>query len=145
MSFVVKVDSKKCTGCGACVIACMDYKDIDLSFQEPLRKITSKEWIRNGIVKVTFTSSACMHCEDAPCISKCPQGCIYKNNGITDYDNSSCIGCKACASACSYGAISFDSNNKMQKCSGCIERLELGFLPSCVEACPQKAIIFKSI
>ncbi|WML32845.1 4Fe-4S dicluster domain-containing protein [Clostridium sp. OS1-26] len=144
MSFIVDFDSEKCTGCGACAIACMDYKDIDLKFHKPLRQIITKEWIRNGITKVEFISAACMHCEDAPCADICPRGCIYKNkeNGLTDYDNSLCVGCKVCASVCQYNAISFDSNHKMQKCTGCIERLELELLPSCCEACPQKAIIF---
>ena len=34
---------------------------------------------------------------------------------------------------------------KMMKCDGCLDRLEKGGAPICVEACPQRAISFGEI
>ena len=57
-----------------------------------------------------------------------------------------CIGCKTCISACPYGAPQLDEKaRKMMKCDGCLDRLEKGGAPICVEACPQRAISFGEI
>lgn len=145
MSIEIYFDSKKCVGCGACAIACMDQNDIDLERQQPLRKIFKKETVRNGNVKVSFLSAACRHCENAPCAARCPKGCIKRNeqSGLVICDNTSCIGCRLCAAACSYGSISFDSDNKMQKCNGCAERVTLGLQPACTAACPYGALVVR--
>lgn len=51
-----------------------------------------------------------------------------------------------CAQACPYGAPQLDEKaRKMMKCDGCLDRLEKGGAPICVEACPQRAISFGEI
>jgi Fe-S-cluster-containing dehydrogenase component len=55
---------------------------------------------------------------------------------------------KAAWAACPYGAISFDSDapdSTAYKCDMCIDRLEMGLLPSCVLVCPQRALDFGKI
>ncbi len=79
-----------------------------------------------------------MHCDDAPCISACPVGCLRKDpeTGFTVYDNANCIGCKSCALACPFGAPRFrPSDGKMVKCDGCNIRVKNGLQPACVRAC----------
>lgn len=45
-----------------------------------------------------------------------------------------------------YGAPQLDEKaRKMMKCDGCLDRLEKGGAPICVEACPQRAISFGEI
>ena len=51
-----------------------------------------------------------------------------------------------CVVACPYNAPVLDSKaRKMTKCDGCLDRLEKGLMPICVEACPQRAIEFGDI
>lgn len=51
-----------------------------------------------------------------------------------------------CAVACPYNAPVLDPKaRKMTKCDGCLDRLEKGLMPICVEASPQRAIEFGDI
>ena len=136
---IFDIDLDRCTACGACSIACMDQNDIDFERGDlPFREVRSFE----AGNKSYYVSMACMHCADAPCVSACPVGCLYKDpeTGLTLYDNSSCIGCHSCAMACPFGAPKFYSSGKMEKCDGCAERIRHGMEPACVRICPVQAL-----
>ena len=78
----------------------------------------------------------------------CPTKAHYKRaeDGLVVIDRDKCIGCGMCAQACPYGAPQLDEKaRKMMKCDGCLDRLEKGGAPICVEACPQRAISFGEI
>ena len=99
MKILFDFDPAKCSACGACAIACMDQNDVDVEHgQQPYRKVYNYE---SGSELVSV-SIACLHCPDAPCITACPVGCLYKDlsNGLTRYDTTNCIGCHSCAMAC---------------------------------------------
>lgn len=50
------------------------------------------------------------------------------------------------AKACPYGAPQLDEvKHKMTKCDACADRLAKGMKPTCVEACPQRALDFGDI
>ena len=56
-------------------------------------------------------------------------------------DPDRCTGCRYCAWACPYGAPQFDAlSGVMTKCTLCVEDLEAGRSPSCVAACPMRAL-----
>lgn len=140
---VIDLDTSKCVGCGACVIACDDQNDIDIKAGEiPLRQIFEIEHTSSKPYSTSFLSVACMHCEDAPCIKACPSQCICKDETthLTIYDNTNCIGCHSCALACPYGIPKFNQYGKMYKCDGCNERIKAGLKPSCVKVCPVDAL-----
>lgn len=64
---------------------------------------------------------------------------------LIDPDKATSSGLKAAWSACPYGAISFDSDapdSKAYMCDMCIDRLMIGKFPSCVLACPMRALDF---
>jgi phenylacetyl-CoA:acceptor oxidoreductase subunit 1 len=85
-------------------------------------------------------------------------------NGIVVVDQVLCIGCRNCLLACPYGArngfLSLETyfpgyrtpfeklksrdhlERKVDKCDFCVDRLQDGRLPACVEACPTEARIF---
>jgi hydrogenase-4 component A len=51
--------------------------------------------------------SLCRHCEDAYCARVCPVNAITQDakNGRVVIDEKICVGCKMCALACPFGAI----------------------------------------
>jgi Fe-S-cluster-containing hydrogenase component 2 len=80
---------------------------------------------------------SCQQCEDAPCINVCPVKAISRDENLDyvkiDYDI--CIGCRACVSACPFGAMSFDViGRKVVKCDLCDGD------PQCVRFCEVKAL-----
>ena len=95
----------------------------------------------------------CNHCTYAPCTRVCPTKATFKRpDGITAQDYHRCIGCRFCMAACPYGARSFNwldprphirhvnpefptrTPGVVEKCNFCVERLDLGKGPACVEA-----------
>ena len=95
-----------------------------------------------------YLSIACNHCEDPACVKVCPTKAHFKRkeDGLVVIDREKCIGCGACAAACPYGAPQLDVKaKKMLKCDGCLDRLEKGLQPICVESCTQRAIEFGPI
>ena len=147
MKLLLEFDEKKCSACGACAIACMDQNDINVEAgQQPYRKVYQYE---SGSERV-YISISCLHCPDAPCVTACPVGCLYKDKetGLTKYDNTNCIGCHSCSMACPYGAPSFrpigeTHREKMEKCHGCPERVKAGLAPACAHSCPTGALTWR--
>ena len=90
-----------------------------------------------------FSVHRCNHCADAPCVEICPTTALYKRaDGIVDFDNDRCIGCKSCMQACPYDALYMDPNtNTAAKCNYCAHRVDTGYEPACVIVCPVEAIV----
>ncbi len=144
-------DQSACIGCRTCQMSCKDYKQGDVGIN--FRRVVEYEggtWVNddgseNLVPKgvfVYYTSISCNHCKDPACIKACPTGAMHKTKyGIVDVNPKKCIGCKSCALACPYGAPQYDSRKKrMTKCNGCLERIEEGLKPICVESCPFRAL-----
>ena len=143
MSYIFLLDTKRCVGCGACAVACMNQNDFDPgSGAAPFRQCFSVEMGEGKDDKISYMSLACMNCVDAPCIQGCPVGCLKKDpeTGFTVCDNTNCIGCHSCAMACPFSAPCFNEEGKMIKCDGCVERVRHGLQPACVRVCPYGAL-----
>ena len=107
---------------------------------------TCGSWIQN--VNAYYLPISCNHCADPASVKVCPTKAHYKRteDGLVVIDQEKCIGCAMCAVACPYNAPVLDPKaRKMTKCDGCLDRLEKGLMPICVEACPQRAIEFGDI
>ena len=64
-------------------------------------------------------------------------------DGIVMVDYEKCIGCRYCEWACPYDAPQFDEQRGiMTKCNFCYDALANGESPSCVAACPSRALEF---
>ncbi len=86
----------------------------------------------------------CMHCQDAPCITACPNDAIVRlDDGRVEISKSDCDMDTRCVSACPYGAIHIDRQQmKADKCNFCVPRTSVGLEPACVEACPTGTLLF---
>ncbi len=146
MKHTIYLDLNRCTGCYACVVACMDQNDLQAGQGQPLwRQIFIVEDGTFPDVKVTFVSMACMHCQEAPCLRTCPAGAIKKEAGVILVNQDLCIGCYSCSMACPFGVPRFGQDGKMQKCNLCIARVEAGLEPACTRICPTGALKFGEI
>lgn len=139
LGFVLASDS--CIGCHACTVACKSEHDVPLGVNR-----TWLKYVETGSFPNTgrsFTVMRCNHCEDAPCVTICPTSALHKaSNGVVDFDDSRCIGCKACMNACPYDALYINpATNTAHKCNFCNHRVEVGLEPACVVVCPTHAII----
>jgi molybdopterin-containing oxidoreductase family iron-sulfur binding subunit len=98
------IDLQRCTGCGGCSLACRTENNTPEGIFWS-NKIT-KTFGEYPNVNFEYIPTLCNHCEDAPCEDVCPTAAMhYTDAGIVSHDPDICIGCKACAVACPYGAI----------------------------------------
>jgi len=90
---------------------------------------------------------SCMHCANPACEKVCPTGAIRKRaeDGVVLVDQSRCIGCRYCASACPFGAPQFEPGGTMIKCDMCPDRLAEGKQPACAATCPTGALHFGTL
>ena len=134
------LDSQSCIGCHACTVACKAEHDVPLGVNRTWVKYIETGTFPN--VDRHFSVMRCNHCDDAPCISICPTNALFRaDNGVVDFDDDNCIGCKGCMNACPYDAIYINPvTNTANKCNFCNHRIDQGLEPSCVVVCPTHAI-----
>jgi Fe-S-cluster-containing dehydrogenase component/CheY-like chemotaxis protein len=138
---IITVDIKKCYACLTCVVECA-YARLGLPKHIPISQVLSASRVSVEAAGDLAVPLRCMQCEDAPCITVCPTGALYRRSLDEPVliEKSLCIGCKSCMLACPIGAISLGPENKaVQKCDMCIARLQKGQLPVCVTSCPTGA------
>lgn len=148
MEKTIYVDMTLCSGCGACVVACMDQNDIYPEKGQPaFRRIYRVEEGLSPDATIFYVSTACVHCEDSPCVMGCPTGAITRDSGSGAVlaNTDLCIGCHSCALACPFGVPRYDSEEKMRKCRLCVERVDAGLQPACVRICTTGALKFGAI
>ncbi len=141
MNYGFLIDNRKCIGCHACTVACKSEHDTPIGVNRTWVKYIEKGAFPN--THRAFSVMRCNHCADSPCTTICPTTALYaRDDGIVDFDNRRCIGCKACIQACPYDAIHIDpTNGTAAKCNYCAHRVEVGLEPPCVNVCPTHAII----
>jgi molybdopterin-containing oxidoreductase family iron-sulfur binding subunit len=116
------VDLDKCTGCGACMVACMAENNVSFRADES-NKLLSITWMR--VYKLTngkpfpesdlcYLPRPCMHCEGhgghSPCVSVCPAVATdySTETGIVSQIYTRCFGCRYCMASCPYHARYFN-------------------------------------
>jgi Fe-S-cluster-containing dehydrogenase component len=159
MHWRMVVDLKLCVGCNSCVVACKAGRGIFWN------KVLEQEVGTFPDARRIFWPVRCMHCEEPACLEVCPTGATYqREDGIVLVDAKKCVGCKACILACPYEArilwkektgyfggsltpyeeVAYSAHQlgTVQKCDFCVERLDQGLKPYCVESCLTGALIF---
>jgi len=161
MRYGMVIDLQKCVGCNSCTVACRAEQGTPAGVH--FHRVVKYESGRYPNAKMRFLPMPCMHCQDPPCLKVCPTGATYKrDDGPILIDHARCIGCRACMLACPYDSRQFlwDIRNyfagqlatpfeqvkqkgfdkgTVVKCNFCVQRLERGRLPACVETCPATA------
>ncbi|MCB2180631.1 MAG: 4Fe-4S dicluster domain-containing protein [Desulfobulbaceae bacterium] len=137
------IDLNRCTGCQSCVVACKNQsKSGQGQFNTKILSVESGDY---PSARLVYTPVQCNQCDTPPCVEACPAGATFKlANGIVVTDWNKCQSKGDCVSACPYGARFQDPRhqNKADKCDFCLDRLQIGLEPACVELCPSKARIF---
>ncbi|MEL7158065.1 MAG: 4Fe-4S dicluster domain-containing protein, partial [Actinomycetota bacterium] len=118
------LDSDSCIGCHACTVACKSEHDVPLGVNRTWVKYIETGSFPN--VSRHFSVMRCNQCDDAPCMTICPTNALYRaDNGVVDFNDDNCIGCKGCMNACPYDAIYINpETNTAHKCNFCNHRIE---------------------
>lgn len=153
--WTMSIDLDRCTGCGACVVACQAENNLPIVGEDHFRERREIKWLRierywegeYPNVKLKFLPMLCQQCDQAPCETPCPVAATYHNHdGLNTQIYNRCIGTRTCAVYCPYEVRYFNwftytwdepleqqlnpdvtvrEKGVMEKCTFCIQRIRL--------------------
>lgn len=147
------IDTSRCIGCNACMVACRAENNIPVVGRDQMAKSRTLDWIRidryfteEGVM--TAIPVACQQCGKAPCESVCPvNATVHTTEGLNAMVYARCWGTRYCATNCPYKARRFNffdyakaseqatrlqrnpnvtvrSRGVMEKCTYCVQLVE---------------------
>lgn len=138
-----------CIDCKRCEVACKTFhsksrntvKAFKREFPEPQARVR----VEGG--KTISLAISCRHCADPKCVEGCISGAMTKDpvTGVVTSDPEKCVGCRTCVSMCPYGAVHVEDvveKGIAYKCDLCGDGHGEPGEPSCVAACPNRALIY---
>jgi molybdopterin-containing oxidoreductase family iron-sulfur binding subunit len=146
------VDLQRCTGCGACAVACYAENNIPVMGKEQIDKSRQMAWLRVVPYRneenrkiLGWVPLLCQQCDAAPCEPVCPVfASVHNDEGLNAQVYNRCIGTRYCSHNCPYKVRRFNwlniewpdpldkqlnpdvtvrSRGVMEKCTFCIQRI----------------------
>lgn len=150
MPYAFYFDSRFCSGCKACQIACQDKHGLAIGQSwRRVYEVSGGEWQQQGAAWISHLyayhlSIACNHCARPICAEVCPSRAMtVRPDGIVLVQTERCLGCNYCRWACPYEAPQLDPQHGwMTKCTFCEDELAQGRPPACVAACGLRTLDF---
>lgn len=162
------IDLKRCYACYSCQVTCKaEHLTPPGTFWA---RVLKGETGKYPNVTRQALPILCMQCGEPECVKVCPtKATVKRQDGVVTIDKNLCIGCRYCIVTCPYGSRYFcekwaryfpdgdsapfeDYQKKVwletkgegtvSKCEFCIDRVEKGMEPACVENCPANARYF---
>ena len=148
----VLYDSTRCAGCRTCEYECAKAHGLPEP-KEEIAAVRQTDETCNTVVNTFKTSKGevyikrqCMHCNQPACGAACLTQAMHKNTmGPVTWNGDKCMGCRYCMVSCPFDMPKFEyhsANPKIQKCDMCFDKLKTGGKPTCVENCPNDALMF---
>lgn len=141
MEYALVFDPERCCGCCGCVNACRAWRGASRRRMELI-------WLHaETSPSPRHLALSCRHCVEPACLTVCPGDAIHKaDDGVVTVDEAACLGCRACAEACSFDVPRFHpESGVMEKCDLCPELRTEGIAPPCVATCPTGALRLKLV
>lgn len=112
-SWAMVIDTRKCIGCQACVVACIAENTLPPGVT--YRRVPEIELGEYPDVERIFMPTNCMQCETPPCKDAAPEGAITQRpDGIVEFHYEMLRDpavARAVAEACPYNAVSYDEGS----------------------------------
>src|SRR5690554_6609706 len=134
---VFSINPNTCIKCKTCEMSCNEYYGFS---NEHRRQVLT--FLSEDDDTPFHVSMSCNHCLNPVCVYVCSENNFQKRrDGIVVLDPSRCKGCKKCVEACPYHAPKLNPmTNRVYKCNFCVDRIDEGLRPVCVEDCITSAL-----